>query len=127
MGRVTLGGQFEAGSSVSLFRVEGDHVMRAEHGTRVGRRLADAKGSVGFDGLEVDGSRLIATGFDPFGNPTEVRCIAVKDEDDVTHLAQPPLGEAPMVVGTQEAVVHRIPPAAPSAILQVGVPAAVAA
>lgn len=123
MGVVLLGGLFEPGTSVSLFRAA-DGVLRSNGEGLTGRRLADSAGSVGFDGLTV-GDRFIARGVDVYGHPVELRSTAVEHANDV---AQPPI--RPVLngpVGTAERRPVVPAPGEPSAILQTGVPAASAA
>lgn len=120
MGFVVLNGLFEPGTSVSLVRVADEAVITAGHGDVVGRRLVDADGLVGFDGLD-GGDRFIAVGFDVYGNLLESRCRTLFSGDG-TELAQPPARPVPQLVGTQEAVEMVEAPGVPGAILQSGVP-----
>lgn len=120
-GVVTLAGLFPAGSVVDLVAVEDERVLRAEGGELAGRRVVDAAGNVGFAGLRI-GNRFIATGYRD-GRPLEVRCTAVDEAAPSAEIAQPPVGNAPVIVGTQNQTVTDPPPAAPVG-LGVGVPEA---
>lgn len=123
MGFVVLNGLFEPGTSVELFLVADEGVLHASQGERVGRRLVDADGHVGFDGLEPN-DRFIAVGFDLYGKRIETRCRALFPGDG-TELAQSPIKPTPQSVGTQEGVQRVQAPARPGAILQSGVPSGV--
>jgi hypothetical protein len=127
MGYVSLAGLFEAGTVVSLWEVDGEGTLRVGAAALlVGRRLVDSSGSVGFDGL-ADGGRFFASGYGAEGGLLELRCRSLAD-GEASELAQPPVAEVPVLVGTQEAKVVEPAPGEPSAILHVGVPdAAVAA
>jgi hypothetical protein len=121
MGFVVLAGLFEPGTVVELFAVGSERALRVEGQPLVGKRLADASGSVGFDGLET-GARFIARGMDPYANPTEERCRALADGEG-SELAQEPIRQVPQKMGTQEGDEPLEPVADPDAILQTGVPA----
>lgn len=120
-GVVTVAGLFPAGSVVDLVQVAGEHVLRAEGSPVVGRRVVDAQGLVGFDGLET-GARFLLRGYAE-GRPLEVRLVAVDGAAPDAEIAQPPIGQLPVVVGTQNEVVTDPPPAVPPG-LPVGVPVA---
>jgi hypothetical protein len=121
MGFLVLAGLFEPGTVVELFEVTDEATLRVENEQLVGKRLADARGSVGFDGLEV-GQRYIARGKDVYGHPVEERARGLA-QDEGTELAQEPIRPVPQNVGTQEAPEPKQPAAEPDAILHTGVPA----
>lgn len=122
MGFVVLNGLYESGTSVSLFRVKHD-ALHAGSGELVGRRVVDAQGRLGFDGLE-EGEQFIARGVDTYGNPLESRCRTIV-QGEGTELAQSPILPVPQNVGTQEAKPVKEPVGEPGAILQSGVPSGV--
>jgi hypothetical protein len=126
MSYVVLAGLFEPGTVVSLYEVEGPWTLRfddAQH-PLVGRRVADAQGSVGFDGLGDAGKRYIARGTDIWQNPIEERARGLADTEG-TELAQRPIYPAPNPVGTGEVLPPAVAPGAPAAILHTGIPAGV--
>lgn len=121
MANVVFSQRFEPGTSVELFETAGEGVMHVGASPRVGRRLSDPQGSVGFDGLTA-GQTYIARGFNVEGMQREVRCKAVEDAAD-QHTAQsaavrtlrPKLGTA----GVEQSSPA---PAPPAAVLQTGIP-----
>lgn len=119
MGFVVLAGLFEPGTAVSLFAAP-DGTLRADGEGLAGRRLADAVGSVGFDGLE-PGDRFIAVGFDTYSVPLELPCRALAEADG-NEVSQPPVLPAVSLQGTQEAPLAAEPVGAPDAILHTGIP-----
>lgn len=109
-GVVVICGQYEPGSIVTLHKVAGEGVLRAEGSPVVGQRIVDDAEEVGFDGLEV-GARYIAAGYTR-GRYEEVSATA-HDINDNVELMQPPERPIPATLGTQNTSVQSVP-AAPS-------------
>jgi hypothetical protein len=109
-GVVVICGQYEPGSIVTLHKVAGEGVLRAEGSPVVGQRVVDDAEEVGFDSLEV-GGRYIAAGYTR-GRYEEVS-VTAHDIDANVELMQPPERPIPATLGTQGTSVVSSP-AAPS-------------
>lgn len=125
LGVVVVAGRFPSGSVVELWQVADERELRAEAGTRVGMRIVDENGLVGFDGLEV-GARFFACGYIN-GSPEEVRCTAQPADGSSSVLAQPPVQATSQTFSNGDPVKADVPEAPPGVEVGVAVGAQTAA